>query len=305
MMRTCINFFVCISLWSACFFITMAGCNKRDVIQKSLGESPRAPAEVQGIPPEGMVLIPAGEFQMGGNDRTWSMNEKPVHSVYVDAFYMDKKEVTNAQYAAFLNAKGKHAEADQIWLDVDSWDKRIEYVAGVYRAKAGYENHPVGHVSWYGAMAYSKWVGKRLPTDAEWEKAARGGLAGLEYPWGNTIDSRKANYDDSHINDTTAVGKYPANGYGLYDVCGNVWEWCLDEWDGGFYAISPARNPVSGANSIKWILDRYTRVKSRRVIRGGSWVDSAEVVRVAVRGGPLPTYTRPYCGFRCVRSVTP
>ena len=115
-----------------------------------------------------MVLIPAGEFRMGSNERD---DEKPIHSVYVDAFYMDKYEVTNAEYAEFLNAKGKHTYAGQTWLAVGEERARIEYVNRVYRAKARYENHPVVMVSWYGAMAYAEWVGKRLPTEAEWEKS--------------------------------------------------------------------------------------------------------------------------------------
>ena len=255
-----------------------------------------------GTVPTDMVLIPAGEFRMGSN--SGQNNEKPVHSVYLDAFYMDKYEVTNAEYAVFLNAKGKHSEGGQIWLDIGDGDERIEFVAGAYRAKVGYENHPVVEVSWYGAMAYSKWKGKRLPTEAEWEKAARGSLSGLTYPWGNTIDSTKANYNRD-INDTTAVGKYTANGYGLYDVCGNVWEWCLDEWNSGFYAVSPARNPLSGANSIQWILDNYTGVRSSRVLRGGSWTDPAHFVRVALRDYSPPTPTFNNYGFRCARSVSP
>ena len=251
---------------------------------------------------EGMVLIPAGEFQMGSN--SGASNEKPVHSVYIDAFYMDKYEVTNAQYAAFLNAKGKHIEGDKTWLNIGAFHAHIEYVAGVYRAKGGYENHPVTYVSWYGAMAYSKWKGKRLPTEAEWEKAARGNLAGQKYPWGNTIDSSRANYNH-HIGDTTAVGKYTANGYGLYDMCGNVWEWCLDEYDSGFYGVSPSQNPLSGANSIRWILDNYTGVESFRVLRSGSWFFAGPFVRVANRGRNTPSYTDGFIGFRCARAVTP
>ena len=223
-------------------------------------------------------------------------NEKPVHSVYIDAFYMDEYEVTNAEYAAFLNAKGKHTESGKTWLHIGSTRARIEYVAGVYRAKGGYENHPVTYVSWYGAVAYSKWKGKRLPTEAEWEKAARGNLSGLTYPWGNTIDSSKANYG-GNIGDTTAVGEYTANGYGLYDMAGNVWEWCLDEYNGGFYAVSPSQNPLSGANSIEWILDNYTGVESSRVLRGGSWSNTAQFVRVADRRLNTPTGTYDYSRF--------
>ena len=250
-------------------------------------------------PYEGMVLIPAGEFRMGNY---YQPDESPIHWVYVDAFYMDKYEVTNAEYAEFLNAKGKHTEAGQIWLDIGDGDERIEYVAGVYRAKAGYANHPVVEVSWYGAMVYAEWKGKRLPTEAEWERAARGNLSGRIYPWGDTIDSSKANYN-KHIGDTTAVGKYTANGYGLYDMSGNVWEWCLDEYNAEFYWISPARNPLSGANSIQWILDNWTKIKSSRVFRGGSWATSDTLIYVANRVADPPTTTDAFSGFRCVRAV--
>ena len=273
------------------------------IVAQHLGESTTGGGTTPPVTPPGMVLIPAGEFQMGSN--SGDSDEKPIHSVYVDAFYMDKYEVTNAQYAAFLNAKGKHTEGGNTWLDIGDGDERIEYVAGVYRAKGGYENHPVVEVSWYGAVAYAAWAGKRLPTEAEWEKAARGPPAGLTYPWGNTIDRNKANYN-RHIRDTTAVGRYTANGYGLYDMAGNVWEWCLDEYNRGFYAVSPSQNPLSGANSFEWILDNYTGIKSSRVLRGGSWGGIAQDMRVANRSNPTPTNTSSFSGFRCARdTVTP
>ena len=255
--------------------------------------------------PTGMMLIPAGEFRMGGSKGLFAAlsNEKPVHSVYVDAFYMDKYEVTNAQYAAFLTAKGKHAEAGHTWLDIESGWVRIERVDRVYRATADYENHPVVEVSWYGAMAYAQWAGKRLPTEAEWEHAARGGLAGLKYPWGNTIDASQANYG-GNVGVTTVVGRYPANGYGLYDMAGNVWEWCLDEWDSDFYARSPRANPFSGG-TITDVISNFTNVISSRVLRGGSWLYSAQYVRVAGRSRYTPTYAYGTIGFRCVRAVSP
>lgn len=255
-------------------------------------------------PPEGMELIPAGEFRMGSN--SGNSNEKPVHSVYVDAFYMDKHEVTNEQYAEFLNAEGKHINAGHTWLDIGADRARIEYVSRVYRVKAGYKKHPVVEVSWYGAMAYAKWKGKRLPTEAEWEKAARGNLAGLKYPWGNSIDSTRANYNN-HIGDTTAVGKYQENGYGLFDMTGNVWEWCLDEYNKDFYAISPSQNPIAGANSIQWTINNFTGVRSSRVLRGGSWYSSVLSVRVAERTPFLgiPSLTTSSYGFRCVKAVSP
>ena len=271
---------------------------------------PPIPPET-GTPP-GMVLIPAGEFQMGGAEA--EANETPVHTVYVDAFYMDKYEVTNAKYAAFLNAKRKIAEAGHTWLvigDSGEENEQIKVVEGVYRVAAGYEDHPVTHVTWYGAMAYATWKGKRLPTEAEWEKAARGGLIGKKYPHGNTITPGDANYGRSVIG-TTAVGRYPENGYGLYDMAGNLLEWCLDEYDVEFYLTFPrngvARNPLSGMDSVKWIVDNFTNVEynSMRVLRGGSWIDRAPGVQVALRLGISPEFSIYVLGFRCAKdAVTP
>ncbi len=251
--------------------------------------------------PAGMVLIPAGTFQMGSNSE---IDERPVHSVSLDAFYIDTHEVTNAEYAAFLNAKGRHADAGQIWFDIGDVHAHIELVDGMYSVTSGYANYPVVEVSWYGAMAYAAWAGKRLPTEAEWEYAASGGLAGKKYPWGNTINPNRANYA-GHFGGITVVGKYRANGYGLYDVAGNVWEWCLDEYRGDFYTSSAAHNPLSGAPNIKWLLDNYTGVNSYRVVRGGSWLNIAPFVRVANRNLNTPTITIFNIGFRCVKSVSP
>ena len=246
--------------------------------------------------PEGMVLIPAGEFQMGSNV---TGSEKPVHTVYVDAFFMDETEVTNVEYQKFVRANPR-------------WGKRSidgAFHNGNYldhwngdNYPIGKENHPVVFVSWYGAMAYAIWVEKRLPTEAEWEYAARGGLRGQKYPWrGDVIDRGRANYNKI-VGDTTAVRRYPPNGYGLYDMAGNVWEWCLDEYDEGFYDRSPRDNPLSGGLSVDWIISNFTGVKTARVFRGGSWGNAPWSLRVANRSRHTPADTFDYLGFRCARS---
>ena len=152
-------------------------------------------------------------------------------------------------------------------------------------------------------MAYAQWLGKRLPTEAEWEKAARGGLTGEKYPWGNSIDSSHVNYD-AYIGKTTPVGKYPANNYGLYDMIGNVYEWCLDKWDKNFYKQSLRDNPISGESIIE-VVNNFTDIKTSRILRGGSCVSMPQNVRVAYRTRNTPRCTCFTIGFRCVMPVEP
>ena len=255
-----------------------------------------------------MMLIPAGDFQMGSNDDKADNSEKPLHTVYLDAFYMDKHLVTNAQYMEFVAANPQWHKPSK-WYEWGNKQKMSiakRYHDGDY-LKHWDENiypeekaeHPVTWVSWYAAMAYSKWVGKRLPTEAEWEKAARGGLTEQEYPWGNSIDFSKANYYSS-VGDTTPVGQYPANGYGFYDMVGNVWEWCLDVFDADFYMRSPYRNPISGANTDESVADDTLF----RVLRGGSWLDAQQFMCSALHYKNTPTRTLARIGFRCVKAVT-
>jgi sulfatase modifying factor 1 len=228
----------------------------------------------------GMVLIPAGEFQMGDSldGKSWAL---PVHTVYLDAFYIDKCEVTNAQYKKFMDAKGY--KAPSYWNDPN------------YNAP----NNPVVGVSWYDAKAYADWAGKRLPTEAEWEKSARGGLVGKRYPWGDDITHDNANYDSTGGKDiweyTSPIGSFAPNGYGLYDMAGNVYEWCADWYYSDYYASSPKSNPKGPSSGVG------------AVLRGGSWGCSTSTsstcsLRVAGRAGGYPTEGGSYdFGFRCVQ----
>ncbi|MXY27344.1 formylglycine-generating enzyme family protein [Candidatus Poribacteria bacterium] len=249
-----------------------------------------------------MMFIPAGDFDMGSrsSDNDAENDEKPRHTVYLDAFHIDKYEVTNAQYKKFVDANPQW-QKDRIPEKYHDGDYLKHWNGNNYPPGKG--NHPVVYVSWYTAMAYAEWHGKRLPTEAEWEKAARGGRHPIKYTWGSFPDLNKANYGGK-IGDTTPVGTYETNGYGLYDMAGNVWEWCLDEYDAGFYYISPYRNPVAGG-TVDSILSDWTNVKNVRVLRGGSWVSDVQFMVVSDRTRFTPRITSNARGFRCVKDVKP
>ena len=247
-----------------------------------------------------MVLIPAGSFQMGSNNGY--NNEKPVHTVHLDAFYMDTHEVTNAQYKQFVDATPEWQKGGSLARAYGNADYLKHWDGNTY--PKGRAEYPVVWVNWYAAMAYAKWIGKRLPTEAEWEYAARGGLVGMPYPWGDrALDSSKANYGKSRTEaiGTTRVGSYAPNGYGLYDMAGNVYEWCLDGWDP--YSTSSRQDPVVGAGSIGEITSDFLLVGTERVIRGGAWTSQRKGVRVANRAKGPPTNTHYTTGFRCANRV--
>ncbi len=259
-------------------------------------------------PPEGMGLIPAGAFQMGST--TGDVDEAPVHTVELDAFYMDQHEVTNAEYQVFVGATG-HPDP-----------RGIGYTAVYELLKQSYEpwddpdfnhpNQPVTTVTWFDATAYCEWAGKRLPTEAEWEKAARGGLEGARYPWGDAEPNHtSANFADSQtefewrsadVNDgylfTAPVGTFPPNGYGLYDMAGNVWEWCADWYSPTYYRDrqdieSPLRNPEGPDTG------------ERRVLRGGTWYRAVHTIRNAERISDYPDSSLNVVGFRCAMDAAP
>ena len=236
---------------------------------------------------EGMVLIREGKFRMG-TDKLVGNESKPIHTVYLDAFYIDTHEVTVGEYKEFLKESGYPVSLHSALSEFSSTD-----------------DHPVVGVSWHDAMAYAKWAGKRLPTEAEWEKAARGGLIDMMYPWGNDeIDSAKANYGELHSG-TVPIGSYPPpNAFGLYDMAGNVAEWCLDPWDNNFYANSPAENPFAGHKSRDETIIDYKNVRGLRVVRGGSWAHNTSASFWVSGRFKYDARKKPMnIGFRCAKDA--
>lgn len=310
----------------------------------------------------GMVMIPGGIFEMGGDNDQADPDEYPKHKVKVDAFYMDLTEVTNRQFKAFIDATGyvTTAERKPDWeelkksippgtprppdsvlvasslvftpttgpVSLDDYSQWWHWVSGADWAHPGgpqtnlkgKDDYPVVQVSWYDAMAYCKWAGKRLPKEAEWEFAARGGLTGNIYPWGNehiNAGSPKANSWEGkfpYLNEekdgyvkTAPARSFPPNGYGLFDMAGNVWEWCSDWYSSTYYeqlrqqgdmAINPAGPDKSN--------DPAEPYAPKRSLRGGSFLcnDSyCSGYRVARRMKSSPDTGLEHTGFRCVKDV--
>ena len=234
------------------------------------------------------VYVPAGEFEMGSEDG--DSDEQPIHTVYLDAFWIDQTEVTNAMFATFLNDQGNQNEGGMTWLDAGDEDVLIKQNGSEWQPVSGYGDHPVIEVSWYGAQAYCEWAGRRLPTEAEWEKGARG-TDGRTYPWGEGIDCSLAQYLGCS-GETVPVGSKPdgASPYSALDMAGNVWEWVADWYDSDYYGNSPSNNPEGPASG------------GSRVLRGGSWLDDDGSVRSANRLRDTPDDSRLNLGFRCARS---
>ncbi len=261
---------------------------------------PEQVPDPEPIAPDRMVIIPEGEYLMGSTDEESDNDEQPEHIVYIDAFFIDETEVTNAEFKEFIlaNPQWQKNQIDERFTDDDylnDWDRN--------NFPDDEDDHPVRYVSWYAAMAYAKWVGKRLPTEAEWEKAARGGLNGRKYPWGDLISERKSNYG-RNIGHTTPVRKYTPNDYGVYDMAGNVWEWCLDEYQSNFYGNSPRENPVAGADSIEEIVNDFENIVEDRNLRGSGWNGNPAWLRAANRYGDSPTYAGiGALGFRCAKDI--
>jgi sulfatase modifying factor 1 len=284
---------------------------------------------------DGMRLIAGGEFRMG-TDGAYGFaadGEGPAHAVVLEPFHIDATCVTNEQFNAFVNATGHKTESERFgWSFVffghvglsqreksarasvlgSEWWCRVEGASWRHPEGPGSNikqrwEHPVVHVSWNDARTYAAWAGKRLPTEAEWEFAARGGLVQKRFPWGDELEpgGRHAmnvwqgvfptqnTAADGHRG-TAPAKSYRANGYGLYQTTGNVWEWCWDWFDPGYYAVSPRENPSGPARG------------ERRVMRGGSYLCHASYCnryRTDSRSGNTPDSATANLGFRCVRDV--
>jgi formylglycine-generating enzyme len=315
--------------------------------------------------PPGMIWIPGGEFSMGAQDppdmehdhvgMQATEDSRPIHRVYVDGFWMDQTDVTNAEFAKFVAATHYVTEAErtpkaedfagappenlvagsvvfappnhpvqlndhfQWWSYVKGANWR--HPNGPGSDIKGKDNYPVVHVSYDDALAYAKWAGKRLPTEAEWEFAARGGLAGKPFVWGDTFrpDGKymantfqghfpDKNSDEDGFNATSPVTKFPPNGYGLYDMAGNVWQWTSDWYRPDYYrqlaaSGAIARNPTGPSSSF----DPAERGVAKRVMRGGSFLCTDQYCSrymVGTRGkGEVSTGTN-HLGFRCVKPIS-
>jgi iron(II)-dependent oxidoreductase len=229
------------------------------------------------IPEDPMALIPGGEYLMGKNSEQ-GYDFSPAHKVKIDSFFIDRHEVTNGEYLRFCNETGHRLP--------EFWG------SSVFRSGPDYLNYPVVGVSWGDAKAYAEWAGKRLPTEAEWEYAARGGLVNKEYPNGNNWrKDRAVQSSDQWLNLIESVSKYEPNGYGLFDMGGNVWEWVADSYAADYYRESPDDNPKGPV------------IGTIKGIRGGSWHSGSMCKKVYFRRGLPVNWCDFAVGFRCAMDL--
>ena len=283
-----------------------------------------------------MVRIPAGGITMGSNEGP--TEEQPLHDIKVSEFWMDRSEVTNEQFERFVKSTGYVTTAERprdgkqagSWVfrrPAQPWESWKVWIPGAsWRAPEGpgsdvgkLAKHPVVHVSHEDALAYAKWSGKRLPTEAEWEFAARGGEILLKYPWGREASPsgmfpantwQGAFPEKNEISDgfagTAPAGSFAPNNYGVVDLAGNVAEWCSDWFSAAFYAeLRPDPNRAAHRNpqGPDTSSDPSEPGVWKRVVRGGSWLSGPMDFRVAARGREVPDFTASWIGFRCVRDV--
>jgi len=243
-----------------------------------------------------MVFVEGGTFQMGSNEG--NNDEWPVHTVTLSSFEISKYEITNSLYCVFLNDIGCSSNGsfndteygNVTYIDMGDVDCQVIYTGGQFVPESGKGNFPVIEISWYGAHAFALWAGGRLPTEAEWEFAARGGnnSNGYTYSGSNNLDD-VAWYSSNSDRHTHKVGTKAPNELGIYDMSGNVWEWCHDWYAAHYYSVSPQNNPQGPASG------------SYRVLRGGSRVNNAYLCRVALRYGNNPDDSNYNDGFRIAR----
>ena len=256
-----------------------------------------------------MVRVPAGNFIMGSNNA--EIDERPVHIVFLDEYWINKYPITNEQYVSFLNSFLETFPERQFdienFIHLEKKQVKIRFINNRFVTVIPYGKHPVTNVTWFGASEYAKFYNKRLPTEAEWEKAARG-IDGNPYPWGEKVDSSFSNYWDSKDpfeNGTSSVGFYNGQLYfgfqtsdsqspfKVYDMVGNVKEWVSDWYKWNYYSMGEKINPRGPVNGDK------------KIVRGGGFLFHAEDLRTTLRNALEPNKSKHYIGFRCVTSVNP
>jgi len=268
------------------------------VVTVSDGNAQSEKKKTLNVSPINMVFVPAGNFSMGSNDGM--PHEKPAHLVYLDDYYIDKYEVTNAQYATYLNEalaagkiqynSGDVTDFEKIIIDLS--DAEISYSGGSFVVDSGKDNYPVIEVTWFGARSYAEFYEKRLPTEAEWEKAARG-TDRRNYPWGNVDPSFLYCNFNFNVETTTPVGTYSPIGdspYGCSDMAGNVNEWCADWYDKDYYNSNEKDDNPQGPASGNY-----------RVLRGGAYYFTKNFIRCSTRFKDRDDHVCSPYGFRCVK----